>query len=431
MPIAPARTAAFDILLRVENEDAFASELLHSERLSALSPQDRNLSTEIVMGVLRWQSVLDAQLAQCASKPVARLDAEVRVALRIAAYQLRYLTRVPGSAAVNDSVDLVKRARKRSAAPFVNAVLRKLMQTPPPVATIRGAHPEWLVARWIAEYGNDAADCICTYDQQVPQSALRFEDGLAEAELIAQGVELVPGALLRSARRVVGGDLTRTPAFREHRVAVQDEASQLVAALVGQGANILDCCAAPGGKTAAIAQRNPAARIVAVEVHPHRARLLRERVKAANVEVVTSDTRQLPFGAEFDHILVDAPCSGTGTLARNPEIKWKLKPEDLDDLHRRQVEILCAALRYLSPGGRLVYSTCSLEREENESVIDETLRNVEGYRLIDCGEELQRLANSGELAVNDVHSLLRGSYLRTIPGVQSCEGFFAAVLERQ
>ncbi len=431
MPIAPARTAAFDILLRVENEDAFASELLHSERLSALSPQDRNLSTEIVMGVLRWQSVLDAQLAQCASKPVARLDAEVRVALRIAAYQLRYLTRVPGSAAVNDSVDLVKRARKRSAAPFVNAVLRKLMQTPPPVATARDAHPEWLVARWIAEYGSDAADCICAYDQQVPQSAVRFEDGLAEAELIAQGVELAPGALLRSARRVVGGDLTRTPAFREHRVAVQDEASQLVAALVGHGANILDCCAAPGGKTAAIAQRNPAARIVAVEVHPHRARLLRERVKASNVEVVTGDTRQLPFGAEFDRVLVDAPCSGTGTLARNPEIKWKLKPADLEDLHRRQVEILCAALRYLSPGGRLVYSTCSLEREENELVIDETLRAVEGFRLIDCAEELQRLAHSGELAVNDVHTLLRQPYLRTIPGAQPCEGFFAAVLERQ
>ena len=227
------------------------------------------------------------------------------------------------------------------------------------------------------------------------------------------------------------GDLTRTRVCSEGRAFIQDEASQLVAALVGTGSRLLDCCAAPGGKTAALAWRNPAAEILAVELHPHRAELLRKRVRAANVHIVQADTLQLPASGVFDRVLADAPCSGTGTLGAQSGHQWRLTPEDLNQLQAKQVAILRAALQQLTPGGRAVYSTCSLEREENEAVVEEVLRDAEGYGLRDCREELQRLRSSGELVWGDLDSLLSGPFLRTIPGVQPCDGFFAAVIERQ
>ncbi len=217
---------------------------------------------------------------------------------------------------------------------------------------------------------------ICEFDQQVPATSLRMEDMAIERELSSEGIKLAPGVLLASSRRLVEGELTRTRAYLEGRVFIQDEASQLVAALVGTGSRLLDCCAAPGGKTAAMAWRNPAAEIVAAEIHEHRADLIRKRVRAANVEVITADVLQLPPAGGFDRVLADVPCSGTGTLARNPDIKWRLSEGDLSELHKKQVAILWAALQQLAPGGRAVYSTCSLEREENEAVIEEVLHDA-------------------------------------------------------
>lgn len=440
MSASPARTAALDILVAVESYDSFASELLHSEKLRHLSPEDHGLCTELVMGVLRWQSALDGVVAQFSSQKIQRLDAEVRAALRLAAYQMAF-TRVPARAAVNESVELVKRARKRSAVPFVNAVLRKMSGSPLEIGKNEGvaveelaaayAHPQWLVSRWVAEYGAEVTARICEADQQVPVTAVRLRDASVEAALKADGVELTPGALMRAARRVVRGDVTRTKAFAEGRIAIQDEGSQLVAALVGRGSRLLDCCAAPGGKTAVLAESNPEATIVAAELHPHRARFLRERITDKHVEVLTGDAAKLPLGADFDRVLADVPCSGTGTLGRNPEIKWKLKPEDLADLHGRQVAILRGAMSHVAPGGRLVYSSCSLEREENEAVVDEVMTERSEFRVVDGGEELGRLRAEGELVWGDVATLLRGQHVRTIQGVHPCDGFFAAVIERK
>ena len=330
MPVSPARAAAFDILLRVEQQDAYASELLHSERLDKLSVADRGLTTEIVMGVLRWRSRLDDAIAAQSSRPLVKLDPQVLTALRIAAYQLLYLSRVPARAAINESVDLVKRARKVSAAPFANAVLRKLASAAPeaiagemPAATAallarEFAHPEWLVERWAAHFGIENAEAVCRHDQRIPTTSIRIDGAEVEAELQSEGIELAPGALLTSARIVTNGDVTQTRAYREGRVFIQDEASQLVAALVGTGSRLLDCCAAPGSKTAAIASRNPNAEIVAAELHPHRAELLRQRVRAANVQVITADALNLSLQGGFDRVLADVPCSGTGTLGAQP-----------------------------------------------------------------------------------------------------------------
>jgi 16S rRNA (cytosine967-C5)-methyltransferase len=438
---SPAREAAFYILLRVEQRQSYASELLHSDHLAELSPQDRALCTELVMGTLRWRSRLDFGIGAVSSQPLEKLDAEVLTALRLSAYQVGFL-RVPARAAVNESVELVKLARKRSAAPFVNAVLRKLAAKPDLMAPVLApgpktvldlaqlyAHPLWLVERWASKYGMTVAERTCAFDQATPVTALRVRDAAAEEELWEDGIELAPGALLKSVRRVVKGDVTHTRAVVEGRVAVLDEASQLVALLVGRGERLLDCCAAPGGKTGILAERNPGSVVIAADLHPHRARLMRQRVRESNVHVVVADAVSLPLSGKFDRVLADVPCSGTGTLARNPEIKWRLQAEDLADLHRRQAAILSSALERVSPGGRLVYSCCSLEREEGEDVVEESLRGTQGLRVVECREELKKLRD--DISLSDINSLLEGPYLRTIPGVQPCDGFFAAVVQRE
>lgn len=448
MPVSPARGAAFDILLRVERENSYASELLHSATYERLSSPDHALTTELVMGVLRWRSRLDAEITGASSQPLSKLDTEVLIALRLAVYQLRYLDRVPARAALNESAELVKRAHKRSAAPFVNAVLRKLSaqqarqavpdekHVSPEALAAAFAHPLWLVERWSNAFGLPVAEQICKHNQTTPTTAVRLRTASAANTLKADGVSLEPGSLLLSARRVVAGDVTKTQACRNGELAIQDEGSQLVAALVGQAkpdSRILDCCAAPGGKTLAIADRNPNASITAVELHPHRARLLQRLVPSnaeSRIHVVTADATRLPLQGTFDRILADVPCSGTGTLSRNPEIKWRITPADLAELHQRQVGILRAALGHVGPAGRLVYSTCSLEREENEDVVEEVLNEASSFQTQDCRQELDRLKATGELTWPDPQTLTSGPYLRTIPGVHDCDGFFAAILER-
>jgi 16S rRNA (cytosine967-C5)-methyltransferase len=445
MPVSPARAAAFDILMRVAEHGAYASELLHSEKFGKLSTADHGLATQLTMGVLRWQSSLDDSLAAVSSQKLDRLDPEVLIALRIGLFQLRFLERVPARAAIFESVELAKRARKRSAASFVNALLRKVAIGPIAPGSYEDddavalaaatAHPVWLVQRWVTRYGWERSQAICRYDQKISATSIYLHprDLSArdvEVELTRSGVTLEAGALMTGARRVAAGDVTKTAAFTGGRVAIQDEASQLVAMLVGTGKKILDCCAAPGGKARLIADRNPEAQLVAMDIHSHRTALLRRLVTRKNISVVAADARRLPFGARFDRILVDVPCSGTGTLAHNPEIKWRLKQEDIDDLASRQTSILKAALAQLEPGGRVVYSTCSLEPEENEAVVEQALTNRTQVRLVSCHEELERLRYAGELAWPDIDSLVSGKFLRTIPGVHPCDGFFAAILEK-
>jgi 16S rRNA (cytosine967-C5)-methyltransferase len=444
MPISPARVSAFDILLRVEGEDSYASELLHSSRYANLSAADHGLATELAMGVLRWRSLLDNRIAEHSSQKLTRLDPEVLTALRLAAYQLLFLDRVPERAAVHESVELVKRAKKRSAVPFANAVLRKFASVArdydgaSAIADAKtslalaesSAHPLWLVERWIQEFGFEAVQQVCANDQRIPETAITLTDAAVADELNHRKIQLSPGHLLTSMYCVVAGDLTSTPPFRDGRVVIQDEASQLVPLLVGQGSTILDCCAAPGGKTRTLAERNPNATVIAIELHPHRASILRKLVAAANVQVIAADARKLPTTALFDRVLADVPCSGTGTLARNPEIKWRLRVEDLMDLQARQSAILQSAMQRVSPGGRLVYSTCSLEREENSAVVEKAISVDPSFRVLDCRAELQRLSDHGELRWENIDSLIRGPYLRTIPGVHPCDGFFAAILEK-
>jgi len=449
MPVSPARAAAFDILFRVESESSYGSELLHSTTYKKLSVPDHSLTTELVMGVLRWRSQLDDDIAAASSQKLAKLDLAVLIALRLALYQFRFLDRIPQRAALHESVELVKRARKRSAAPFVNAVLRKLSTAPrngipsddeTPMALVRTfAHPRWLVERWAHAYGLSAARQICEHNQSVPTTSVRLRDPKAAIQLNREGISLKPGSLLATSRSVITGDVTKTEAYRAGQIVIQDEASQLVATLgsaaaLKEGSRILDCCASPGGKTLAMADRNPGASITAIELHPHRARLLQKLLRksptAAKIQILVADAQRLPTSTLFDRVLVDAPCSGTGTLSRNPEIKWRLTAADLTELHNRQDAILRAAMAKVAQGGRLTYSTCSLEKEENEDVVQQALAQDNSFRLLDSRVELENLKTTGQLTWQDLGTLTRGPYLRTIPGIHPCDGFFAAILER-
>ena len=322
--MSPARRIAFRILERVEN-GAWASELLLS-RTADLDSRDAGLAREIVFGCLRRQAQLDFLIAQHTGRK--RLDPAVRIALRIGIYQLRWLDRVPAHAAVSDSVDLVKAAGLRSAAGLVNAVLRRTnrdaVQWPDRATEL--SCPAWLLERWDDQFGRDAASAIARAFLEPPET------------------------YVASTGRV------------------QDIGAQSVVPLLelNAGETFLDLCAAPGNKTAQAIEAGVEA--VACDLHPHRLRALAD----LNCRRIALDaTRPLPFTAKFDKILVDAPCSGTGTLGRNPDIKWRLTPSDLADLHARQVKILRNVLTHLADGGRIVYSTCSLEREENEGVIAE------------------------------------------------------------
>lgn len=435
--IAPARAIAFEILLKVATTDAHSDELLRGRQVDALSVQDRALATTLVLGTLRWRMKLDNRFRPLLARPDTKLSPAVETALRLGAFQLLYLDRIPAHAAIGESVELAKRAGETHAAGMVNAVLRKLARLPR-VCEQSGdspesfAHPRWMVERWAHFYGREAARAICAYNQQPASICLRLVHPDAEQSLADEGVEVEPGEFLTAARRVVRGDVVRGEAFRRGWVRIQDEGSQLVAELAGRGANILDTCAAPGGKTAILAERSPQAEITAMDVSRRRLDAMRRNFPDKRIKFVLEDAAEMRVAPEYDLILCDVPCTGTGTIARNPEIRFRVSEAEIARQHERQVKILSRALQGLAPGGRLLYSTCSLEPEENEAVLAECLGRTSGFEAVALDGEIARLEREGVLHAEGTRKLresaLRGRFLRTLPGVHPCDGFFAALL---
>ncbi len=344
-----ARTAAFDVLLRTHS-GAWADEVLRpiSEHLSE---RDAALAHQLTFGCLRYQAQLDFLINHFSGKQI-KLDLEVRIALRLGIFQLRYLDRIPSHAAVAETVDLVKRARKRSATGLVNAVLRKVTRDPIPFPdrATELSMPDWLLGSWTKQHGEAAANAIARTFLAQPEA--HFMEG-HQMDIGAQSI--VPLLDLQP------------------------------------GMRLLDLCAAPGNKT--MQALSTGAEVIACDLHLHRLRQV-----SCPQRVVLDATTVLPFHTLFDRILVDVPCSGTGTLGRNPEIKWRLTPADIEDLAGRQVKILNNALSLLKPGGKLVYSTCSLEQAENEHVVNQA---AEG---------------------RSIESFYR------IPGLQHGDGFYASVI---
>jgi 16S rRNA (cytosine967-C5)-methyltransferase len=451
--ISPARKAAFEILLAVERGKSHADDLLRSKAIDALPPADRHLATTLALGVLRWQILLDAQLKRLLTKTKKNLDPEVSIALRMGAFQLRFLDRIPAHAAIDESVELTKRSGHRFASGLVNAVLRKfaaagsavdLPENTAAELALAQAHPEWLVERWTHFYGLAAARAICRHGQVQPARIVRLVNLAAESELLAADIVLEPAAILTAARTVVSGDIIATAAFREGRVRIQDEGSQLIAELaahIGNALNqdqkkILDACAAPGGKTLILAERNPQARILACESSQRRLAELSERLAAyaGRVECRLADATALNEESNFDLVLADVPCSGTGTLGRNPEIRHRLRVEDVARHAERQRAILAAALRAVRPGGHILYSTCSLESEENEQVVAAVLAENQNARRVSLESRIATLAKGGILTAPGAAQLRKcltpDGALQLLPGALPTDGFHVAVIER-
>ena len=437
--VSPARSAAFEILRRVEDDGAFASVLLAAPDTDTRA-DDRALCYELVMGVLRWQLWLDALIDHYAEREATSLDKPVRRALRMGLYELRFLTRIPPSATVNQAVNLAYLARLRSASGFLNAVLRRatrevnydpVEQIADPLTrlSVATSHPAWLIDRWVNAFGIQEAEDFARTNNQAPPVAFRIIPTNAEEQTVLKALSDAGGAVSQSrispgGWRVEGAGATVRKLATEGYVYLQDEASQLVSHVLEAhaGESILDVCAAPGSKTTNMAALAPEAAIIAGDLYEHRLRTVREtisRVNAKRVSLVIHDASvSLPFQEQsFDRVLVDAPCTGTGTLRHNPEIRWRISAQDIYDMAERQGRILANSARVVRQGGRLVYSTCSIERDENEDIVRAFLQNHEDFSQVIIKADRKLLCNNGAV--------------RTWPQRDGSDGFFIAAFERR
>ena len=464
MQISPARRAAFQILRRVEDEKAYSSALLASADAD-LSSKDRALCRQLVLGPLRRQLWLDRIVEHFAARHIESFDVAVVIALRLGLYQLRFLSRVPASAAINESVNLVKAARVKSAAGLVNAILRRATREPNynPAATvddpieklsIESSHPRWLIERWVDQFGFAEAAAIAHANNEPAPASFRFtakalrakSDGeiikeaqTAEARLVE--CKIAPGAWRpgnvddgEAAGMDAGAPQARMPALQmpallrkladDGLVYFQDEASQLVAHLLSpqNDERVLDVCAAPGSKATLIASLAPASRIIACDLYEHRVRTMKQlaaQQQVSNIQFMVHDATK-PFAVTqglFDRVLVDAPCSGTGTLSHNPEIRWRLKPSDFAELADKQKSILENASECVRPGGLLLYSTCSLETVENEAVTTDFLQHHADFAPAPFSARSDLITKTGAV--------------RTWPHRDRADGFFAMAFRRK
>jgi 16S rRNA (cytosine967-C5)-methyltransferase len=412
--IAPARRVAFTVVRRVFEDGAYADRALRAES-QALDERDRALARRLAYGAVQRVRTLDHAIETLGRRPARKLDAPVLAALRLGAYQLAFMDGVPRYAAVNESVELVRAARLERAVPFANAVLRRLAdgardlcaslpESTAHEAALRHSYPDWVAETWWRDLGADGARALMAAQNEEPETAVRLVRGSIEG----REDSVIPGAWVV--------DRVDETALAEGRVWPQSRGSQLVGHVVGArpGERTLDLCAAPGGKATMLEGS-----IVAVEVDAARAEQLAEnalRLGASNVEVVNADGRDLPAGLTgFDHALVDAPCSGLGVLASRPDLRWRAEP--LPGLQR---ELLRATIDRTRPGGTVVYSTCTVNADECEAVVDA----VVGDGPVEVDE---RLGDEWPMFRHPA----RPQFLQTLPYVHGTSGFFMARLRRR
>lgn len=448
---APARRAALRALSAIADARADLPAALAHTRDQLPDQRDRALTAAIVTGTLRWQRALDHLIEHFAERPLRRIDSDIVAILRLSLYQILHLERVPTAAVVDDAVDLTRVVRKTSAAGFVNAVLRATLRqrdrlplpsrpTAPPrdragaiaYLGITYSHPEWLVTRWLDRHGFEATERWVRFNNDTPLLTLRANRlrGTREAVaagLAADGIETTPARHAPDGLIVTAGNPLSRPA--DGSFVVQDEASQLVTLAVSAQPDerILDLCASPGGKTTAMAaDMRDSGTMVACDVRRRRVKLLQETVEASGATrvriVQVAATATLPFASAFDRVLVDAPCSGLGTIRRDPDLRWRRAEADLAVLARTQVELLSRAAEVVRRGGRLVYATCSSEPEENEAVIDAFMARWPEFQVVD----LRQSAATPLAPFLDQRGMMR-----TLPFEHDLEAFFAAALVRR
>lgn len=446
-----ARSVALGALHAIDTRGAFTA-LALDQALGRhpLPGRDRALATELVYGTVRRLNTLDWALNQVARRPVAELDPWVRAVLRQGAYQLIYLDRVPPRAAVHEAVELARRRAGPGAARFVNGVLRGLQRLLPLAypdrsqdltqhLTLVHSIPEWLVERWVAQLGESEAEALLaalnrSRGVSVRVNRLRADREQAQAALAALGVTAEPTRFSPDGL-VLGGvaaeaSLGRLGPFNDGWITPQDEAAMLVAPIVdpAPGQFVIDVAAAPGGKTTHLAERmGDRGRVVAMDIHAHKLRLVEaacRRLGLTSVETVVADARTAGerYGGQADAVLVDAPCSGLGTLAHRPDARWQKRAADIADLARIQSELLAAAARAVRPGGTLVYSTCTTEPAENQGVIEAFLAVEPAFALQDLRPWLPEALAGAATACTGC--------LQLWPHRHGTDGFFIARLQR-
>ncbi len=447
--MTPARQAALEALLAIDRDDAFTA-LALDEALEAapLEARDRALATELVYGVTRYRNTLDWMLGQVSHRPLEDTPPAVRNALRMAAYQLFYLTRVPAAAAVHQAVELAGRAGHRGTGAFVNGVLRQLQRRrenlPWPrreedlvgYLSLAHAHPRWLVERWVRRFGAEEAEALLRANNSPAPTVLRANrlrcdvpgliGRLAEESVAARRGRLAPEAVVLEA----GASLGRLSAYRDGWFQPQDEGAMLVAPVVGPapGQRLIDACAAPGGKATHLAElMDDQGQVVAVDVRPFRVNLVRQaarRLGLRSVRAVLGDARRLAeeYAGRADGVLVDAPCSGLGVLRRRPDAKWRKRESDIAGLADLQLEILLGAGACVRAGGTLVYSTCTTEPEENQAVVERFLAAAPGFRLADPGPRLPPPLRA--------EAARHGGLVQLYPHRHGTDGVFVARLEK-
>jgi 16S rRNA (cytosine967-C5)-methyltransferase len=443
------RAAALTVLERVELAGGSSNALL--AEIEIPDERERHLATTLVYGVLRRRRTLDRLIEKTSSRQLSEIDTRTLIVLRLALFQILFLTRVPRAASVNEAVSLLRARRGRGAAAFANGVLRTscrllekspdealLLQEAPgdPVGFLSEKHscPRFLVERYLERLGRQECEALLdTFNRPAP-IVLRLRQGLSDAgplreRLLEEGVETTPSPLLAGALRVVRGSPQRTQVFREGLIYIQDEAAQIVALLllpIDPAAGFLDLCAAPGGKLLAVAEALPQdALVVAADAFAERLRIFEDnamRARIGGILKVVMDAARPALRRSFGRVLLDAPCSGTGVIRRHPEIRWRRRPEDILRSAEKQAGALRAAADLVSPSGRLVYSVCSLEPEEGQQQVEGLLAARRDLVVVDA-----RL-----LLPPSLHRLVDGSgFLQTLPHRDDTDGFFAAVLARR
>lgn len=443
-----AREVALDVLTGVEQEGAYSNlELNRRLQQAGLSASDVGLTTELVYGTVARRNTLDYFLNKFVQKGTAKLQPWVRSLLRMSVYQLVYLDRVPDHAVVSEAVTIAKRRGHQGISGMVNGVLRSMLRESDKLRipdglsaeeriSLEHSHPQWLVKRWIKQYGTDTAETICKANNEPPAVSVRVNTTMTSRdqlldEMIAKGIDAVPsavspyGIVVRS-----GGNMALTSWYTDGLLSVQDESSMLVAEAVAPepGMAVLDCCAAPGGKTAHMAElMKDRGRIVANDLHAHKHQLIREQANRLGldaVETVTGDALDLKeryAPASFDRILLDAPCSGFGVIRRKPDLRWSKTVQDVRDITQLQHELLDSVAGLLKPGGILVYSTCTIEPDENEGQLARFLSEHPEYELAKD--------HSFPAVSHEMDGIQKGS-VQLLPQHFHSDGFYIARLRR-
>lgn len=451
--MSPARRVALEVLRAVHAQGVTLGEALARWRPPLTDSRDRALVTEVTTGCLRWRGAIDHLIEHAASRPIDKLDDVVLDILRLAVFQLLWLDRVPAAAVVYDSVELAKLAKRRSAAGLVNAVLRRVQRDgrdPLPrrpssedlrpesmtawcqYLSVTLSHPRWIVDRLVARYGLASTEAWLQFNLETAPLCLSVplrRVTIAEVldALRAHGLAAQPSAWAADAVVVARGPLPRGTACVD-ACWLQDEASHLVGLVphVLPGMRVLDCCAAPGGKARQMGEAlGHQGLLVAGDVRPARVRLLHRTLTEGGLvpfaKVASFDaSRPLPFSIPFDRVLLDAPCTGLGTLRRDPEIKWRRRAEDLVACARTQRAMLVGVAAHVAVGGVLTYATCSSEPEENELAISDFLAQHRGFVV----ERVDSVCLLDGRLVDD------GGAFRSLPHVHRLEAFYAARLRR-